>query len=291
MGSAMTTHITIAAEGRATLFVGAAAITTAARLVARVGGERLELFAIVDDHVHLLVRGDGGGAASGMSRAMRAAGAAGLQHAFLRAVEGRTHHTSLIGYLCRQVVKHGLREHPALYAGTCAPDLLGVRALAEFDARRIGESLPRLDVRAEAARSCGVGPGALRAATDAEIAAIGTARLWAIARGAGGIVGSERDYHAVAVRAAFASLATGSTSEVATATGLGDRMVRRLRSTEPDARLVEAIRRRVALCAWLEGQTDKVDRIPRDPVPSKPSCILPSRAATPAHAGCAEPAT
>lgn len=254
----MTTHITIAGEGRATLFVGAAAVTSAARLVARVGGERLELFAIVDDHVHLLVRGDGGGAASGVSRAMRAAGAAGLQRAFLREVEGRTHHTTLIGYLCRQVVRHGLREHPALYAGTCAPDLLGVRVLAEFDARRIGESLPRLDVRAEAARACGVGPGALRSATDAEIAALGTARLWEIARAAGGIVGSERDYHAVAVRTAFAALARGSTGEVATTTGLGDRMVRRLRSGEPDARLVDAIRRRVALCSWLDAPPDKV---------------------------------
>lgn len=257
----MTTHITIAGERRATLFVGADAITRAARLVARVGGQRLELFAIVDDHVHLLVRGDGGGAASGVSRAMKAAGTAGLQPAFLRAVEGRTHHTTLIGYLCKQVVKHGLREHPALYAGTCAPDLLGVRVLPGFDARRIGESLPRLDVRAEAARACGVVPGALRSATDAEIAAIGTARLWEIACGAGGIVGSERDYHAVAVRTAFASLATGSTSEVATATGLGERMVRRLRSTEPDAPLVDTIRRRVALWGWLEAPTDKVDRI------------------------------
>lgn len=242
-------HITVASQGRTTLLVGPSAILRGVRAVTRVVGERLLLFSLVDDHLHLVVLTDEPGrVAAGVNRALRAAGAPPLQAAHLREVDGRNHLITLIGYLCRQPQKHGLADDPATYPGSCAPDLLGLRALPHFDAARIAQALPRVDVRAEVARSCGVAPTRLRAASDTELHELPTLALWHLACAAGGITGEERDYHAVALRRAFAGLVRAPRALPGTH-GFGRRTLFTLRARPPDPRLLSAIRRRVSFYA------------------------------------------
>ncbi len=217
---------------------------SAARVVARVGGDRLLLFSIVDDHAHFVVCGtrqEAGLAASALSRALGAAGAPARQAAFVGEVEGRSHLESLVRYTSRQVAKHGLGASPATWPGSSAPDLLGVRRLAGFDPGRIAAALPRLDVRGAVASACGV-----RVPAPASAVGLSEDDLYAAALAAGGVTAEDRDLHAVAVRVAWASFGMPVDSVPA-------RTWRGLRAREADPRLVDAIQRRIGLLRLTSG--------------------------------------
>lgn len=235
-------HLTFVTRGRRTLFSDPDALTRAVRVLARVGEGRVLTFCIVDDHAHVVLnaasRPSAGYAGSGLSRALMAAGAPQLEPTHVREVDGRAHLESLVAYLARQPAKHGLPEHPATYVGSAAVDLLGARRLPGFDARLLGAALPRLDVAALVARVCGVpriGP-----APDEQIARLSPAALWTAALAAGGVAAFDRDPHAVALRAAGATFARGPHD-------LPVRTFQRSRARRADPRLVDAIRRRVAV--------------------------------------------
>ncbi len=51
-------HVTVATVGRRTWFPERPQLEHAVRALARIGGERLLLFAVGDDHAHWVLRGD-----------------------------------------------------------------------------------------------------------------------------------------------------------------------------------------------------------------------------------------
>ena len=246
----MYSHITIATVGRQRMF-GKDQILSAVRAIARVGGNRLLLFCVVDDHGHFIVTaevGDAGRFASGLSRALTAAGAAPLQRAHVRPVGDRRHLETLVAYLVRQPSHHGLRGGEALWVGSCAQDLLGVRRLAGFEPSRIADLLPRLDVPAVVARTLDV---RIRPASDHDLRTLGSVRLWQAACAAFGVSEDDRSRSdaALLARATFADLVRTcglSAVEARHAAGVAERAWYRL---HPDPDAVAVVRRRVGLAA------------------------------------------
>ncbi len=239
-------HLTLASRGRNTLFVDPAALVRGVRTLARVAGEHLLLFAIVDDHVHLVLhcgRVQAAHTASAVSRALQAAGGPPLSPVFIRAVDGRRHLETLVSYCVRQPAKHGLPGHPATYAGSCAADLLGLRVLPGFDPARIASALPRCDVRALAASASGVPLAALAPSLASDEA------LAAALPAAGALLPDEASRHATAMRVAFASLASHPAGVVAVRTYF------RHRTRKPDRLRLAALQRRAAFERWAYGQS------------------------------------
>lgn len=109
-------------------------------------GDRCGLFAQVDDHWHLVMDEEPaqwGRLAGRVTRLLRAATDVGVQAPHVKAVDGAPHLRNLVGYLARQPEKHGLREHPALWADGCFGDLVGVRWLPRFRPELLWSWLPR----------------------------------------------------------------------------------------------------------------------------------------------------
>lgn len=221
-------HLTIASVGRNTLFVDPTSLTRGDRTLARVAGHHLLLFAIVDDHLHLVLHCDrlqAAHTASAVSRALRKCGAPPLAPVFVREVEGRRHLENLVGYCIRQPAKHGIPGHPATYIGSCAPDLLGLRVLPGFDPRRIAAVLPRCDVRAFAASAAGPAPR--------------TPASWSTAEAVGALLPGETSRHATRVRIAWASLASRPTAPVSRRTWY------RYRTHAADPDVLSALKQRI----------------------------------------------
>ncbi|MBN1335945.1 MAG: hypothetical protein JXB39_08300 [Deltaproteobacteria bacterium] len=244
-------HLTLATEGRQALFPDEAARRAAVRALASVARERLVLFSVVDDHVHLVTLGDRPGHLGRSVRlVLRPHALVPPEAARVRPVEGRSHLESLVRYLLGQPVHHGIPVHPALWTGSCFLDLAGARLLPGFR-DRLPELLPRLP-RSAVFRAVGLPPDAVRPADDACIRTLGPARLHAAATAVVGLgpVLSGRAADVVAVRAAASALARGAgiaTAESAHAFGLPLRTVQRLARSSIDPALSEAIRRRLTL--------------------------------------------
>lgn len=221
-------HLTLASAGRITLFPEPDALLNAVRVLARVGGPRLLLFSVVDDHVHVVLHAEASSvsrAASGLSRALAAAGAPDLARAHLRPVDGRSHLETLVSYLVKQPQKHGILAS-ATWPGTCAPDLLGARVLPGFDPTAIARALPRADVPALVRRALG---DARRAPLDA----------WHAAHAAAGAVPGERGPRGVAARVVWSRLALDG--------HVPERTHRWLRAQPVDAELLAATMLALAL--------------------------------------------
>ncbi len=233
-------HLTFVARGRRTLFSDPVALTRAVRVLGRLGVGRILTFCIVDDHAHVVLnaasRASAGYAGSGLARALMAVGAPQLEPTHVREVEGRAHLESLVAYLVRQPVKHGLREHPATYVGSAAVDLLGARRLPGFEPGLLAAALPRLDVAALVARVCGLPAPPIPSGTLS----------WSLALAATAVVEEDRDPHALALRAAWCAL-------VAVPDPLPPRTWRRLRTRAVDVQLAETLLRRAALEATVSG--------------------------------------
>ncbi len=229
-------HITLASAGRITLFPEPAELLDAVRVLARVAGPRLLLFSVVDDHLHVVLQSEPEStrhAASGLSRALRAAGAPPLARAHVRPVDGRSHLETLVGYLVRQPVKHGLIAPVATWAGTCAPDLLGARLLPGFDPTAIARALPRVDVPAQVRRVLGVGPLEEVYADHRE--------AWLAAHAAAAVMPGDRSPRGVAARVVWTKFSYFANGLVA------ERTYRWLRSQTVDPALLAATRRTLAL--------------------------------------------
>lgn len=236
-------HLTVAAVGRHTLFPERAALTRAVRALARVTRGRMLTFCLVDDHAHVVVnaptRANAGYVGGVVSRALSGAGAPALQPTHVREVDGRRHLEHLVGYLVLQPARHGLSEHPAVWVGGAAVDLLGARVVPGFEPTALAAALPRLDVPAHVARLCG-----LPRFPEVPIEALSPEASWQAALAAGAVLPGERDRHAVAMCTAWASVAPA-------AGPIAGRTFRRRRGGEVDPRLLAALRRRVALDALV----------------------------------------
>ena len=139
-------HLTLAADGRQALFPSEAERRLAVRTLARVGGASIVLFSVVDEHVHVVanLEPEGEGRlARALLLALRPLTSVSLDPARVRPVEGRSHLERLVRYVLQQPVHHGIPTHPALWTGSCFPDLVGARILPGFQAT-LAEFLPRL---------------------------------------------------------------------------------------------------------------------------------------------------
>lgn len=138
-------HVTLVTRGRRTAYGDGADLRRVVRRLCRAFGGHSVLFCVVDDHVHVVAKGERsrvGHRVSGFSRALAARGVP-LQPAHIVEVEGKRHLENLVHYLIRQPEKHGVGGHPALWSGSCFTDLLGARTLCGFDPSVVLGLLPR----------------------------------------------------------------------------------------------------------------------------------------------------
>ncbi|MBN1337545.1 MAG: hypothetical protein JXB39_16450 [Deltaproteobacteria bacterium] len=244
-------HLTLASEERAPLFPGDARRLAAVRALARTAGDRLALFFVADDHVHVVAHAPDGAVgrlAHDLLLALRAVAEAEVQPARARPVAGRDHMRTLLDYVLTQTAHHGIPVHPALWAGSCLPDLLGARAILGLD-MQLCEALPRVG-EAVILDAVGLGREPLVPAGDVALRMLGPARLAAAAARSSGVVLKGREAPVVAARAAAAHLAREAglpPALTAEALGVTPRGERYLAGRPVPASLLLAVRRRVAL--------------------------------------------
>lgn len=138
--------------GRLALARVAGTRLAAERQLARVGGRRLLLFNVVDDHIHAVVD------VTGRSRrrflqaltqgVRKGAGVPPLDPVWWEPVTERRHLFHLVRYIATQASHHGLTPHDATWSGGCLMDLLGARRLDGYEPAVLLHALPRLDERA-----------------------------------------------------------------------------------------------------------------------------------------------
>lgn len=245
-------QIRLSTRGRLAPFPGEAEQRAALRALARVAGERLVLFALVDEHVHaVLACGEGAGqAARAVRLALQHLARSPLQPVWVEAVGGRNHLESLLRYYLGQPRHHGLPVPAALWSGSCFPDLIGARLLPGFR-DQLAEQLPRLP-RAAVFQAVGLPGSTLEPADDAALRRAGATRLAAAAAAALAVGPSlaGREAGVIDARAAACQLAKAAglpTSELAHALGAPLRTVQRLGSHPLDPAILFVVRRRVAL--------------------------------------------
>lgn len=246
-------HLTIASDGRRPLFVDEASVRAAVRTLARVAGDDMALFCIVDDHVHVVALGEparAGKLARALVLGLRPQAGAPVERARVREVESRSHMQWLVSYVLGQGPHHGLPEHPALASGSCFQDLAGARRIDGLRLR-IGEALPRYRRRDlyAAARLPAV---EIAPASDARIVAAGMARLAAAVASAlavaPGLAGNTPPV--VAARRSFAHLARAAgfdSGDLVRTLGISSRSARRLDERPVPAEVLRAVRVRLAV--------------------------------------------
>jgi hypothetical protein len=141
-------HVNSASAGRHALFPTEESRRDAVRALARVARDRLALFCIVDEHLHLVAIGSRatvGRLAQAIARSLGARAASRLETAHFRPVENRGHLETLVRYVLNQPAHHGLPGHPALWTGSSFPDLARARVLPELRLR-LHDVLPRFDL-------------------------------------------------------------------------------------------------------------------------------------------------
>jgi hypothetical protein len=231
------------------------------RALARVAGESVVLFCVVDDHVHLVVlceRQEAGRIARRVLLALRPLAAAEVDPARVRPVESRSHLQSLVRYVLAQPRHHQLGVHPALFDGSCFVDLVGARVLDGLTLR-IRDALPRLRVR-DVYESVGLRPVRLGSATREEIRAAGAVRLAAAGAAALGLARTLEGKRPPVVRARTAVCRIGDAvgipaSELAYALGITQQATRRLAGKAIDERFLKGVALRLALEDAVHEQT------------------------------------
>ena len=231
-------HVTLAREGRFPLSHTLAIVAT----IVRVCGELLLLFAVVDEHLHLVVIGERfavGRRISGLVRALDAP----LEPARVRPVADRAHLRRLIGYVAGQPRHHGAGS----WAGTCLPDLIDARRIG-FDPGRLSAQLPRESLGALALEGAGFGVSAIAPAGDALVRTQGAVRGYHAALAAAGLAErAGRTPLRVAVDRGWRHLAEeAGLRDARDAAAISLRTWQRLAGEPVDAAWVQTIRRSVA---------------------------------------------
>ena len=249
-------HLTWSARGRLALFPSEDARRAALRALARVAGDQILLFGLADDHLHL-VSPQAGPLARAVLLALRPLAASTLDPAHLRPVEDRTHLSWLVTYLLGQPDKHRLPGHPALWTGSCFPDLVGARRLFPGIAGRLAAQLPRYRLR-QAYEHLGLAPAPLVPADDEATRAAGASRILAAAGAvlAAGPDLSGKTAERVLARKAAAIVAGQCgihSTELAWALGQPARSARRLAGDAVEPALLTAVRLRLSLEDRVRG--------------------------------------
>lgn len=248
-------HLTWATDGRHPIVPGEEGRRAVVRALGRCAGAQTVLFCLADDHLHLVLdcsRQRAGRLAQGLLVSLRALSGQCVEPARVRPVDTRSHLRSLVPYLLTQVQRHGLDEHPALYSGSCFPDLIGARVVEGLDIpARVGQVLPRFRLRA-AFESVGIPSLALRPASDDLVRATGAARIVAACSAALAAPPSLVGKAAIVTQTRRCAVQLGrdvalATEELAWALSITTRAVRRLREPGLPGPLLRAARMRLAL--------------------------------------------
>jgi hypothetical protein len=245
-----TQHLTFSTRGRMPVAPSSSHRRALVRALLRVAGTRVALFAVVDDHVHVVVMGsDLGRVARVLCFALRACSPAELDAAYTRPVRTRAHAEWLLGYLLGQWSRHDLSAHPALTSGSCFAELSGSRAVPGWT-WNLSELLPRLKLR-QAYTHVGL-DSELREATPSEVQAAGATRLAAAAAFAAAaawpLLGNS--YEVAMARRAVAAVGASveiAASELARALEVEVRQVARLAGRQLPPGLARATLRRLHL--------------------------------------------
>lgn len=248
-------HLTLESRGRQNLFPSETELCAAVRALVAVAGSESLLFCIVDDHVHVAVwceRSRAGRLVQAIGTTLRPLATVPVKRlADITPVENRRHLERLVSYVLTQPSHHNLPVHPALWTGSCFPDLIGARALGGLG-RPLSRFLPRFRLT-EAMAHVGLEPRLLAPATDATIRIAGAGRLATAVRAAlalpPGAGGKGKEFvQARAVAAALAAAAGIASSETAAALGATMRCVQRhAQSSQHDPAVLQAVRLRLAL--------------------------------------------
>ncbi len=171
-------QLTFASPTRHALFPEEWRRREALHVIGRVVGGRVALFALVDDHFHLVLlceRDAASAHARALLLALRAVAAVELAPAHVSEVRGRAHLEWLVRYLLEQPAHHGISAHTALVTGSCFPELVGARCVPGL-ALQLGVALPRFRLR-EAFPMVGLPSERLEPASDEQVRAAGARRL------------------------------------------------------------------------------------------------------------------
>jgi hypothetical protein len=185
----MTTHhLTLSVAGRVALARDERERRALVRVFVRASKGRFLAFDMVDDHAHA---GLVGPRPRLLARDVRRALAAMrpdlvLEAPHLKPVEGRRYLRWLVTYFLNQPLKHGLDVHPALWTGSCFPDLVGARLLPGFSTAPLRAALPRLGVR-DLFKDVGLDPVPLQPVDDDALLGAGAARLAELAASVYGV--------------------------------------------------------------------------------------------------------
>ncbi len=250
----------LGSSGRNPLFADEAACRNAIRALARVVGSSAVLFSVVDEHIHLVLwcdRARCGRLAQAFVRAVRPLAAAFVEPARIRPVENRAHMKSLVSYVLSQPAHHGLPGHPALWSGSCFPDLIGARRIAGLELQ-LSNALPRFRMR-DVYSAVGLREGLLAPLSLEEVRAAGIARVVsatgaALAVGPGLHGNGAPLVRARRVTAQLAQRAGMAPADIAWALDIAPRSARRLLQPQIDKSTIKAVRLRLALENVVSGQ-------------------------------------
>jgi REP element-mobilizing transposase RayT len=123
-------HITWSTEGRLPFFPDEARRRGAVRKIVSCAGSNLACFCIVDEHVHVVIRGQPEimrRRVRAITRSLRNLSAIPMDAARIRPIEDRQHAENVFGYVLDQPHRHGLPVHSALWSGNCLADMVGAR--------------------------------------------------------------------------------------------------------------------------------------------------------------------
>jgi hypothetical protein len=138
-------HVTLTADkGRLPLFPDLAAYNEGLHRIGRVCGGRLCLFALLAEHIHLKLLANADEARR-LSRAtilsLLPVVSNPLAPSHRKPVGTRSYARWLFKYFLDQPARHDLSDRPALFVGSCLPDLVGARCVPGLELR-VKEVLP-----------------------------------------------------------------------------------------------------------------------------------------------------
>lgn len=244
-------HLTFSSVTRHSIFASESLRRASLRKIAVVASAALQLYSLVDDHLHLALkcsRQRAGRIQQAMTLALQPLAAADIS-SDLRPVTGRSHLLWLVRYFLLQVEKHGLDEQPALWMGSCFQDMIGARCMIPIWPR-LRDVLPRFHLE-QAIDIVGL-PRRPTPASDSLIFHLGAVRL-VEAVCVSQLTGprqSDRSEPAIRARCIACRLARAAglpLSEVSRCLGISERTARRCANSPVNPTAVLAVRIRLAL--------------------------------------------
>lgn len=140
----MFSHLTIASIDRSSLVDGVERGNKVIRCLARLFPDRVLVFHIVDDHLHVVLATlNPGREGQRLVLALRAIGCP-VAPAHIRAVADRAHLVNVVRYVLRQADHHGIDPAASLCWASSMPDLIGARLVPGLGSAPLRRALPRM---------------------------------------------------------------------------------------------------------------------------------------------------